>query len=104
MSATVASACRYDSALWADRSALLATINDPLSWRTDLTGPGFILELVLGGLERGTNGDISGCKVLALSYSLAGNKTLYDAQEEDKAVYGWEEEFLDRMEVCYHVD
>ena len=38
--------CRYNSTSWFERDELLAALNDPAAWSTDLIGSGFVLEQV----------------------------------------------------------
>lgn len=90
-------ACRYDSATWADRSTILATLNDPSSWNSTLTSAGFILDSTVGGLEKSGEGEVTGAKVLSIGYLLAANKTLVEEQEDDVPAKGWEEVFLEKM-------
>lgn len=90
---------RYHSKEWADCSALLATLNDANAWNASLTGPGFVLEQILGGLTKSPFGEVTGATVMAFVYPLAGNQSLADAQEVDEAVVGWEREFLAKLQV-----
>lgn len=91
----------YNSSSWATSEMLLSILGNPTTWNSSLTGPGFILDDALGSINRDANGGVSGAKVLALSYLLAGNKTLVQEQKDDPAAEGWEEAYLDLMEVCH---
>ena len=90
----------YNSAAWATRESLLEALNDRTAWDASLTGPGFVLDDVLGGVERDSDGAVTGTKVLALSYLLASDKELIEQQKDDVAAEGWEQAFLDIMAVC----
>ena len=89
----------YNSNAWRTRESILGALNDPAAWDSILTGPGFVLDGVLGGLTRDSDGAVTGAKVLALSYLVASNKTLMQEQKEDSAAEGWEQAYLDLMEV-----
>ena len=93
------SGCRYDSTAWADRATLLATINDPAAWNSELTSVGFVIDSVIGGSEKDDNRDLTSARVLSFSYLLASDKTLEEEQKDDEPARGWEQEFLDKMEV-----
>lgn len=95
--------CRYDSTAWATRESLLATLNDPSAWNSTFTSAGFVLDTVLGGIEKSPTGEITGAKVLAMNYLLASDKELIEQQKDDEPAKGWEQEFLDRMEVCFAI-
>lgn len=88
----------YDAANWETRAALLDTLSNRGSWDPQFTRPGFILDSVFGSLQQ-AGGEVTGAKVLSMSYLLASNKTLVENQEIDEAAGGWELEFLNLMEV-----
>ena len=90
----------YNESGWNSRDALLDTLNAPESWDNNLTSPGFVLEAAFGGIER-SGGQVTGAKVLALTYLLASNKTLVDEQKTDEAAAGFEDEFLNLLAVCF---
>lgn len=92
-------ACRYDEAAWSRQDAILETLNNRSAWNADLVSPGFVLDTILGGLEQ-EGGQVTGAKVLAMQYLLASNDTLEEEQQDDVPAMGWEQVFLDRMEVC----
>lgn len=71
------------------------SFNKP-EYRVDIMVVGF---QVLGGVEKSESGDVTGAKVLALTYFMAGNKTLIDDDKDDEPMRGWEEELLDKLEV-----
>lgn len=91
----------YDESLWASDATLFNVINTPALWNTELTGRGFLLDAVLGGLERGPGGDVTSATVLGMFYMLAGNETLIANQLEDVPAKMWEQEYLDILEVCH---
>lgn len=94
----------YDSSAWATRESLLEALSDRTAWDRSLTGPGFVLDDALGGLERDSvTGAVTGAKVLSLSYLLASNKTMVQEQKDDVAAEGWEQAYLDLMEVRFHL-
>lgn len=90
----------YTSAAWATPATLLAGLNDPEAWPTAIVSRGFVLNQVLGDIERDAQGQVTGAKVISLQYFLAGNQTLIDDQKEDKPAKEWEQEVLDLLEVC----
>lgn len=54
---------------------------------------------VLGGVQKSGTGDVTGAKVIALTYTLAGNKTFIDDQADDLPMLGWEEVLLEKLKV-----
>ena len=86
---------------------LLDTLNDPRSWDPQFARPGFVLDGVFGSLETSSvdssleGGQVTGAKVLSMSYLLASNKTLVADQLPDPAAEGWEEQYLALMAVCF---
>lgn len=94
--------CRYESAAWADRTILLATLNDPSAWNSTLSGAGFVLDQAVGGPQEDSAGILTSARVLSFSYFLASDKELEEQQKEDEPARGWEQEFLDLLEVRPH--
>lgn len=90
----------YNSTAWATAAVLLDTINTPALWNIALTGRGFVLDAVLGGLVRDEAGAVVSATTLGMFYMLAGNETLIEEQQEDVPAKAWEQEFLDILEVC----
>lgn len=94
----------YDQSAWATPASLVAGLNDPAGWDDELVGRGFVLDSVLGGIERDANGAITGAKVISMSYLLAGNQTLIDEQKADEPAKNWEQEVLDYLEAETEAD
>lgn len=88
----------YNQAAWSTPAGLLAGVNDPSAWDREVVGRGFVLDSVLGGIERNADGEVQSAKVISLVYFLAGNQTLIDEQKADKPAESWEKEVLDLLE------
>lgn len=89
----------YNQAAWSTPAGLLAGVNDPSAWDGEIVGRGFVLDSVLGGIERTADGEVQSAKVISLVYFLAGNQTLIDEQKADEPAKNWEQEVLDLLEV-----
>jgi hypothetical protein len=94
----------YNASKWSSKADILATLNDRTTWDPTLTGPGFVLEGVLGGVEKSTDGNILDAKVLGIFYLLANDPTLLAQQKPNDAALGWEQGYLDVLKVrcCCH--
>ena len=88
----------YTPANWSTRAQILATLNDPSSWDRSRISPGFVLDSVVGGLNR-QGGQITGGAALAANFIMAGNVWLELTNGGDSTMEGWEGEWLDFMEV-----
>lgn len=92
----------YNSGAWVDRDDLLETLNDPQEWDRGHLGPRLVLEGVLGGIKTALHTrSIVKAQALSLSYLLATNKTLLMQQKHDPSINGWEQAFLELMEVLF---
>ena len=89
----------YNPSLWGTDAQLLGILNTPSQWNSALTGRGFVLDSVLGGLARDAGGAVQSATTLSMIYFLAGNETLIKDQLEDLPAQSWEQEFLDVLEV-----
>ena len=90
----------YNRSSWGNADELLDTLNDPQAWDRGHRGPRLVLEGVLGGMKTALHTrSIETAQVLALSYLIAANKTLLMEQKQDPAVEGWEQAFLELMQV-----
>jgi hypothetical protein len=88
----------YERANWATEQLILSRINNESAWDRTTVGPGFVLTSVAGRIQR--EGDqITGARALGGSFIMAGNVTLEDSNDGDTSMQGWEEEWLDFMEV-----
>eukprot|EP00892_Ulva_mutabilis_P011129 jgi/Ulvmu1/8389/UM042_0096.1 len=94
----------YDPSLWATDAGLLTLINTPVLWNVALTGRGFVLDAVLGGVARGADGNVTSATALAMFYMLAGNETLIAEQLDDVPAMEWEQVFLDILEAQDEAD
>eukprot|EP00892_Ulva_mutabilis_P011135 jgi/Ulvmu1/8394/UM042_0101.1 len=88
----------YNAAAWATPAGLLEGLNSEAGWDREIVGRGFVLEQVLGGIERNAADEIVGARVISLGYFLAGNQTLIDNQEDDVPAKEWEDQVLDLLE------
>ena len=70
----------YANATWEVEEA-----HDPTAWNTNLTGLGFVLDDILGAVEHGSHGPVTGTNILASFYPQAGNETLLGQQKDDFA-------------------
>lgn len=89
----------YAQTAWATPADLLAGINTEATWDRELVSRGFVLDSVLGGIERNAADEIVSARVISLVYFLAGNQTLIDDQKDDEPAKAWEEQVLDLLEV-----
>jgi hypothetical protein len=90
----------YTGTRWASNESIQRILNDRSTWSASLVYRGFVLDTVLGGIMRAPNGTtVTGAKALSMVYLLAGNQTLIDQQKPDKAAEGWEDAFLEMLEV-----
>eukprot|EP00892_Ulva_mutabilis_P011134 jgi/Ulvmu1/8393/UM042_0100.1 len=88
----------YDAAAWATPAGLLEGLNSEAGWPAATVGRGFVLEQVLGGIERNAADEVVGARVISLVYFLAGNQTLIEDQKDDEPAMNWEREVLDLLE------
>ena len=79
----------YDPAEWRSERAILQRLNRPAQWNRTTVGQGFVLESVLGGIQRGSSGEVEGAKALSGTFFLAGNATLERSNDGDEEKHGW---------------
>lgn len=93
----------YEPGRWATREQILTTLNDAsrASWNSTFVARGFTLGGYLGGATYSDAGEITGAKVLQATWTLAQNATYDDTQDDeaDPLATGWEDSFLDYLEV-----
>lgn len=89
----------YNPIMWGTDAQVLEVLNTPSQWNSALTGRGFVLDSVLGGIVRDANGAVQSATTLSMLYLLAGNETLIEQELEDLPAQAWEQEYLDALEV-----